>query len=201
VPALHAPVIDRAIDALDLSPAARRKATRELRDQAEALRYRIRQDRAEARKRQAGPSMTYWRLAVASVPTVARAVRAAGGYRHSWPVRVIVGDDAPELAGDGYGWRWAGRFKSAPGSYQHSTHRVEVGRRWLVAHYAEAARAYREARGLRPVTWADVPRLMRAACRAAIARRHPEVAQMPDAILADWLEDRGRWAAAARFRG
>lgn len=44
-----------------------------------------------------------------------------------------LSDDAhgPRIIGTEYGFRWLGRWKSAPGSYQPSTRRLIVGARWL----------------------------------------------------------------------
>jgi len=60
---------------------------------------------------------------------------AAGCDRHdSVPVVVLGGrlaSRAPVERGEGYGFRWLGRWKSAPGSYIPSTRRVVVGWDWL----------------------------------------------------------------------
>jgi hypothetical protein len=44
-----------------------------------------------------------------------------------------LSDDArgPRIIGTEYGFRWLGKWKSAPGSYQPSTRRLVVGARWL----------------------------------------------------------------------
>lgn len=46
-------------------------------------------------------------------------------------LHAVRGWQPPTEAGTGYGFRWRGRWKSAPGSYEPSTRRVEVGDQWL----------------------------------------------------------------------
>lgn len=58
--------------------------------------------------------------------------RLAGLSPHdSRPVRVTYGTEPPTEYGWPYHFRWLGRWKTAPGSYQASTRRVEVGEVWL----------------------------------------------------------------------
>lgn len=61
----------------------------------------------------------------------------AGAYGSQWPVELVDGDDSPAVVGNGYWFRWLGKWKTARGSYQASTRRIEVGADWLAEHLDE----------------------------------------------------------------
>jgi len=64
---------------------------------------------------------------------IAQYVRhSAEQYSTTHPI-VVVAEGKPTLCGSSYDFRWRGRWKSASGSYQPSTHRIEVGIDWLGA--------------------------------------------------------------------
>jgi hypothetical protein len=59
---------------------------------------------------------------------------AANQAGSSYPIEIIDGNSPPQLVGHGFYWRWKGKWKTAPGSYQSSTHRIKVGYRWVLSN-------------------------------------------------------------------
>jgi len=65
-------------------------------------------------------------------PKLKREIRRRAGHPGSpWPIIVTASDYPPRLEGHGYSFRWLGKYKTYPGSYTHSTHRITVGEEWL----------------------------------------------------------------------
>lgn len=200
VPALAKSVVDAAIDALDISDAARAKAARDLNAQAEYAAGRIRRDRAKRQPIASNPAMDLWRKFLAESPNAERIIRRESGERYAYPVEIVDGHGAPHLVGGGYSFRWRGKWKSAPGSYQPSTHRIQVGLDWLRDNYARVAATTE----IRVVSLEKVIAARRAKAKAearakAIAK-HPECREMPDAILADHIQERGNERDATTLR-
>lgn len=108
--------------------------------------------------------------------TAIRRVACVDG-RGAPPIKVVYGLESPEERGHGYYFRWLGRWKSAPGSYQASTRRVVVGHRWL-AEYLRADRSEQ-------------------AADAAVERIESRARGHLRRFLAGWTRDRERAQRAA----
>lgn len=59
-----------------------------------------------------------------------KVARAICRENNNIPCTLVDGKSAPRSTGSHHWFRWRGRWKSAPGSYQRSTRAVEVGRDW-----------------------------------------------------------------------
>ncbi len=66
-------------------------------------------------------------------------IRAEANLQRMIPLRIIEGSQPPKDRGNGYSYRWGGRWKTARGSYQPSDRRVEVGSNWLAARIPQPA--------------------------------------------------------------
>lgn len=144
--ALHEPLLDAAIAALGVSASAATKLRRECGNTLQCRRGDIQRQRKarKARNHADASPRGMWQRYIRQSQDARRLLRRLAGETHGWDVDVVLGDAGPHLAGHGFSFRWVGKWKGAPGSYQPSTHRIEVGLDWLREHYGPAHRAMRE---------------------------------------------------------
>lgn len=57
-------------------------------------------------------------------------IRQVANVHSSCPINFVPGKQPPKSKGRGYWFRWLGKWKTAPGSYQSSTLHVVVGEEW-----------------------------------------------------------------------
>ncbi len=61
---------------------------------------------------------------------IERLARKLTGESNNIPIVYVDGKSGPKSVGRYHYFRWKGRFKSYPGSYQHSTRQIQIGKDW-----------------------------------------------------------------------